>query len=250
MNPKMRRLDEFHIALQRFSTAISMEEIKALCQVHCRQLGFDSFVFALRVPTQFADARLVMIDAYPPQWVSHYFEQAFYAVDPVMSYCAKHLVPLQWHELVLPDGSSGAHMMNVASDFGLRTGITMPVHSPHGELGVLSFALNASQKFSREVTQQGLPYVQMLGGYLHEAVRRVSGLIENEGAPMLTKRELECLRWAADGKTSWEIAHLLHMSESTVNFHLKNSALKLDVCSRQHAVVKAVLQGLIKPFPF
>ncbi len=244
------KLDEFHDVLHRFSTANSVDEITTLCQYHSDQLGFDNFIYALRVPTYFSDSKLVLIDGYPATWVDHYFQQSYQTVDPVMGYCAKHIVPIQWQDLKPATDGLGKRMMNEAGDFGLKSGITMPVHSPRGEMGILSFTVNHNTKQALEVTQNALPYVQLLAGYLHESVRRVFGLIDDVDSPQLTSREQECLRWVADGKTSWEIAHLLNVTERTVNFHLNNVMLKLDVCSRQHAVGKAAFQGLIHPQPF
>ena len=69
------------------------------------------------------------------------------------------------------------------------------------------------------------------------------GLIDSARAdplPALTPRELECLQWAAEGKTSWEIGRLLRISERTAIFHLNNASRKLGVCSRQAAVARAV----------
>lgn len=61
----------------------------------------------------------------------------------------------------------------------------------------------------------------------------------------LSARESECMRWAAMGKTSWETACILGVSERTVNFHLGNAFLKLNVTNKQAAVAQAILQGLI-----
>lgn len=244
------KLDEFHDVLQNFATIKNVEEITDLCQYHAKQLGFDNFIYALRVPTYFSDSKLVLIDGYPATWVNHYFEHTYQTVDPVMAYCAKHIVPIQWHDLTLVTDGLGKRMMNEAGDFGLKSGITMPVHSPRGEMGILSFTVNQNTKQALEVTQNALPYVQLLAGYLHESVRHVFCLTDDVDRPLLTHREQECLRWVADGKTSWEIAHMLNVSERTVNFHLNNVMLKLDVCSRQHAVGKAAFQGLIHPQHF
>ena len=38
---------------------------------------------------------------------------------------------------------------------------------------------------------------------------------------------------------------MLHIAERTVNFHLSNAMTKLGSHSRQHAIVKALMQGLI-----
>lgn len=244
------QLDAVHADMESFAAADSVDALTALCRDKARALGFDSFVYALRVPTDFADARLIMIDGYPPGWVSHYMGGAFYDIDPVMKYCADHVIPLQWSDIAAAPGDTGHRVMNEAAAFGLRAGISMPIHSPQGEFGVLSFALDAASPHASDVTRHALPRIQLLAAYLHEAVRRVSGRGQGVQGRTLTERERECLRWAADGKTSSEIAQILNMAESTANFHLRNAMLKLDVSNRQHAVAKAALQGLIHPRPF
>ena len=62
----------------------------------------------------------------------------------------------------------------------------------------------------------------------------------------LTLRELECMRWVADGKTDWEIGKILSISQSTVRFHLDRARLKLDAKTRPQAVARLVLQGLYR----
>jgi LuxR family transcriptional activator of bioluminescence operon len=63
----------------------------------------------------------------------------------------------------------------------------------------------------------------------------------------LTNREKECLLWAAEGKSSWEIARILNISENTVIFHFKNASKKLNVTNRQQAIARAIAHGLITP---
>lgn len=63
---------------------------------------------------------------------------------------------------------------------------------------------------------------------------------------MLTPRELECLIWSADGKTSWEISEILAVSERTVNAHLGRAIRKLGVVSRTQAVAEAIRRGLFQ----
>lgn len=60
----------------------------------------------------------------------------------------------------------------------------------------------------------------------------------------LTSREMECLQWIACGKTSGEIAIICSISESTVNYHLKNTLSKLNSSNRVHAVAKAMQSGI------
>ena len=62
----------------------------------------------------------------------------------------------------------------------------------------------------------------------------------------LTDRELTCLRWAAIGKTSWEMGVILGLAERTINFHIHNACKKLQVHTRQ-AAITAVLQAGMLP---
>ncbi len=243
-------IHEYHDGLQRFTSVQTVEEITLLCQSHCEALGFDKFIYALRIPSQFSESRVIMVNGYPDPWLDRYWGNNYHMDDPILAYCGQSILPIQWQDVAADSNSTGARIMHEAVDFGLRSGITMPVHSPKGELGVLSFALNRPVRSAREVTTHAMPYVQLLATSVHEAVKRVSGMADATPPMPLTPREQECLRWTADGKTSWEIGQLLSMSERTVNFHLSNSMSKLDVCNRQHAVAKAVLRGLISPYPF
>ncbi|PLC50479.1 helix-turn-helix transcriptional regulator [Pollutimonas subterranea] len=61
----------------------------------------------------------------------------------------------------------------------------------------------------------------------------------------LTDRELTCLRWAAVGKTSWEVGVILGLTERTINFHVHNACQKLGVHGRQAAITAAFQSGLM-----
>ena len=63
----------------------------------------------------------------------------------------------------------------------------------------------------------------------------------------LTRREGECLGWCAEGKSYWETAVILGISERTVSFHMEAVRGKLDAGSNAHAVAIAVRAGLLEP---
>ncbi|HKV58596.1 MAG TPA: AAA family ATPase [Ktedonobacteraceae bacterium] len=61
----------------------------------------------------------------------------------------------------------------------------------------------------------------------------------------LTRRELDVLRLVAEGQTDREVAEALVISPRTVNRHLSNIFVKLDVPGRAAAVAYAIRQGLV-----
>lgn len=61
----------------------------------------------------------------------------------------------------------------------------------------------------------------------------------------LSPREKEVLKWLIEGKSSWDISGILHISKNTVNFHIKNLFQKLDVVNRTQAVSEALRRKII-----
>lgn len=61
----------------------------------------------------------------------------------------------------------------------------------------------------------------------------------------LSKREQEVLAWTSQGKTSFEIAGILELSEHTINNYMANLINKLGATNRNHAVAIAIHLGLL-----
>jgi DNA-binding NarL/FixJ family response regulator len=62
----------------------------------------------------------------------------------------------------------------------------------------------------------------------------------------LTEREMDVLRWMAQGKTNVQIARQLHLAEGTVKKHVANIQDKLGAESRGGAVAAAYERGILK----
>jgi len=75
----------------------------------------------------------------------------------------------------------------------------------------------------------------------------VAGVVaEHLGQEDLTPRELEVLRLIRDGNRNKQIADQLSISETTVNYHIKNIVDKLQANDRTHAVTIALRRGLLE----
>ncbi len=85
--------------------------------------------------------------------------------------------------------------------------------------------------------------------YLLPSLHRV--LIANVHTPLanrvkgLSSREMTVLLWMKEGKTNWEIARIVGVTERTVRFHIEGIFMKLDVSSRTQAVAVAMEHGLL-----
>jgi DNA-binding CsgD family transcriptional regulator len=61
----------------------------------------------------------------------------------------------------------------------------------------------------------------------------------------LTQREIEVLQLLAEGATNGEISQRLYISPKTTKNHLAAIFQKLNVTNRTHALVRAVVMGLV-----
>ncbi len=80
---------------------------------------------------------------------------------------------------------------------------------------------------------------------LDEYVRQLQEKGVSDRYELLTEREREILQLIAEGKTSREIAELLHLSTSTVDTHRGHIMEKLDLHNPYEVVLYAVRKGLI-----
>jgi DNA-binding NarL/FixJ family response regulator len=83
-------------------------------------------------------------------------------------------------------------------------------------------------------------------GQRHIPLDVAARLAEYLGDDSLTARELEVLRLIRDGHRNKQIADHLAISETTVNFHIKNLVDKLQANDRTHAVTIALRRGLLQ----
>ena len=86
---------------------------------------------------------------------------------------------------------------------------------------------------------------------VHEGRRHIppevaARLAEHFADEALSVRELEVLRLIRDGHRNKQIADKLEISETTVNFHIKNVVEKLQANDRTHAVTIALRRGILQ----
>lgn len=62
----------------------------------------------------------------------------------------------------------------------------------------------------------------------------------------VTHRETEILHWIKEGKTTADIAGILHLSPFTVKNHVQNILKKLGAKSRSHAIAQAIELGIFQ----
>lgn len=155
------------------------------------------------------------------------------AMDKVSEHCRGSVCPLLWHGTD-PTGGAGS-VLNIG----------VPLASRLGDFGALHACGMGDSPAEESRVREQLPDLVWCLLHLQDAMREVMQQQAGPPAGRLTARETECLRWIAKGKTSWETAQIMQVTEHTVIFHANNAMRKLGVNARAAAVQRAMSLGYI-----
>jgi LuxR family quorum-sensing system transcriptional regulator CciR len=120
-------------------------------------------------------------------------------------------------------------------------GFTVPANVPGEPSGSCSFAVGRG----RSLPERRLQCAQLIGVHAFRAARRIYRVAEEVRVPKLSRRERQCLRLVAAGKTDWEIAQILGISIETVHQYVKRARAAYDVVSRAQLVACGLRDALV-----
>jgi LuxR family quorum-sensing system transcriptional regulator CciR len=205
-------------------------------------LGFRYFALTHHVDVR-RSSEAIRIHNYPDGWAEWFDEQSLGATDPVHRASNITSVGFAWSKL--PDMIALTPMdrrvLELARREGIGEGFTVPAHVPGEAHGSCSFACVPGERFADE--HQAL--LQLVGAFAFEAARRMRRTRFSPGPIQLTDRQRDCVMWAARGKSDWEIAKVLGISEATVGEHLRHAYERYGVGKRTLVAIHALFDGTI-----
>lgn len=168
-------------------------------------------------------------------------------IDPVSQHCKRSRVPMIWDRKTYA-AAEEKMLWETQAPFGYRSGLAIGMHFGKG----MHFMFGAEWNYEscervsnfKSIFQDILIFADHAQAAAFELSIPDKPYANNEQVP--TKRELEALRWTMDGKTSWEIAKLMFISERHVTLLLLRAMQKLDCSSKYESVLRAIKLGLLK----
>ncbi|HVJ34897.1 MAG TPA: LuxR family transcriptional regulator [Terriglobia bacterium] len=179
-----------------------------------------------------------LISNYPPAWTKFYLENHYQDLDPVVLHATRHSQPFIWGPgfTVSDEVESEGEFFDLAAQFGLRHGLTIPIRDDCNTTAAVTFAADRPLAAFQRCIELHLPLLLLISALFHRSARRALGPLRVVGAITLSEREYECLNWASKGKSAWEIGQILGISRRTAAFHLDNMRAKLGVRTVRQAV--------------
>ncbi len=227
----------------------TVEELDKVFGDTLSNLGFDVFVGANVVDASGRPNVKILFGHTHSQWEAHYQSHRYYAHDAVIQAMLTSTEPLFWSDLPerrLVTGNE-RRVLDEAGDFGLKNGFMTPIHNLDRSISAVLLMgeyIDARDSDIRAAAHMLSIYYGAIGRRLHRTIEEEAG--DMHAALALSRRQIECLKWVREGKSSQDIGDILGLSSRTVDFYIASACTRLGVRTRVQAVVNAALYGAMK----
>ena len=211
--------------------------------IHARTaFGFNHFtIMAMPALSDVFLAPHVLESSIPTEFVRIFDRDQLLSNCPILPMLRHSMLPKCWNldDTEATEALFSASLVAVMRRFKLVMGAMFPVTSVDGTRFILRYDGTRSPLSQLEINELGMSSLAIFDVY--DKIRRR----ENAAPNSLSARELEVVRWTAQGKTSIEIGQILTLSDHTVNAYLTHAIKKLDCVNRTQLVAKALRLKLI-----
>lgn len=205
--------------------------------------GFDKLIHIDTGPAHFA-LQTTLSEA----WVTRYQDLDYAAIDPFLSHCCVTFRPISTG-IAYADQHQGlsAAQMNLideASSYGINAGFSSTVRRA-GRQGLAGWNVGSSLS-RREVDvlrRHSEGSLRLAARHAHDALEQA----RRQTSLRLSRREVQCLQFLAQGYRTKDIARALGLSNAAVELYLRNARRKLGASTREQAVARSVAHGVVRP---
>jgi DNA-binding CsgD family transcriptional regulator len=207
-------------------------------------IGLQHIAYAPLCSQKSEDANLLSaICTYSIEWQVRYFKKQYARIDPVLARGREAVLPFDWNELSKDDPAARAFFDDAADHDVGRNGLAIPIRNRKGVRSLVCFTSNHSEASWAAYKSRNIMKLQPMA-VLIDSAARINFKLPPDPVE-LSKREEECLIWAARGKTYHDIARILNLSFASVKTYLDTARHKLSCINLTHAVAVAIATGVI-----
>jgi len=132
---------------------------------------------------------------------------------------------------------------DTASQFGIRSGVTIPIAISNGAISVLSFVSPKTVLSARDEIDPIAASSAV--GQLHARIEQLKVTPSIQEPFYLSPKEATYTRWLSLGKTVEDTAEIEQVKYNTVRIALAEARRRYDLCNNTQLVALAIRRGLI-----
>lgn len=187
--------------------------------------------------------RFFFVD-WPADWLEFYQNNGFVEHDVLPIEARRRVRPFWYRDVVsrLKLSAKQKELYEAGAAYGWHDVFGVPIHGPGSLQGLVTMATRQELKLSRA----DCAVLEAMARAVWERCRTAEGFgMSDAPSVQLSPREIECLQWAAAGKSDADIAVLVGIKQATAHFHIERAKKRFGVRTRVEAVAVGVLRGAI-----
>ena len=204
------------------------------------QAGFSGYAYLFIRP-----GHTIVSTNYPSDWRSIYFKRKFEAIDPIVNRAKSMKRVFTWsgEDERRHLSKEERAFFDRAADFGIRSGVTVPIRAANGSTSMFTLA---SDKSSIELERDIDPVAAAAAvGQLHTRMSLLPLTPTAQHPAWLDPKEAAYLNWISVGKTMEEAADLEGVKYNSVKSKLEEARERFKIHTMPHLVALAIRAGLI-----
>lgn len=244
--------------VEQLKSCHSTRKLRGQITQLCSLMGWEYWVYTAKIPLQFSKNKSLLLTNFPLTWLAYYQLNKLIKIDPVYNHHSLSILPTVWEtdNLEWAESSKDTQkFIKALKKHDWTGGIALPIHSQLSR-GVMNFAT----KKPFETKEDAIMVTKMVGATIaltvHDQMFKLIVEPKYGIRERLSGREMEVLRYAADGLAAKVIADKIGIAERTVIDYLQSAAKKLGTASkdkdwkiesknRQELIIKAFAFGFL-----
>lgn len=208
-----------------------------------KNLGYKFCAFSITSRTGNDHCDSINLNNFPIGWNTQYGKDNINELDPIAAHCNHSMMPVLWSETLF---AKTPWLWESLQQQGLRHGWSQSIHDEQNDWSSTLSLARSHYPITAYELYENLGYMVFISHHMHALVAQAqSPGPPRSQAPRLSPRELEVLKLSADGKTAYEVARILCLSERTVHFHVHRAIEKFGVNNKMAAVTAATKLRLL-----
>jgi len=227
--------------------ATNIDELFLIYKQAMSDQGYDQIIYAVLSDHQHLsnyNELGVVLQSNLDSWIKHYSEKNYKEIDPAAIFTSANSGFFTWDFIAQQEDLTRKQLdiFKDAENFGLYKGINVAIAGPGG---VKCVVLSASSQKNIKLAPNAWDLINLISYQFNTCFLDLSNHNPLKKENILTRREQEILKWLGTGLTKSQVGNKVHLSQHTVNFHMRSILNKLDANNTSQALVTAIKEKLI-----
>lgn len=243
--------------MQDLKIASTVEQIKTLAVDFFQSLGIEYVIYTYCRGYKNTKKDTVFLSSMDEAWIELYQQKHYAEIDPFFTYCCDSYDSMKMgveyiggYHFLSDDERDFIKEAHKMTGFSAGISVIMRRKNLGPDFGGWNLGTNLNKDDFDELYEQHKNTIRLAAVYIHEQITIVLDKDINERskylAQTLTSQQINCLQLLAEGYRTQQIADKLNIKPVTVEHHVRNAKERLNATTREQAIARALIKGIIQ----